>query len=134
MMDVWVGVSDVRQKALKQAGKPIPPPVLIQALIDTGASHTVIDSALIPQLGLTPRGSVQVLTPTTGPIPCEQLTYDLAIFVPLTKGRQPWAFPFWIASEADLQHQGFSMLYGRDLLAGSTLYYDGQARQFTLTF
>jgi hypothetical protein len=129
-----VGVSDLRHKALQQAGKPIPTPVLIKALIDTGASHTVIDSTVISQLGLTPTGSVQVLTPTTGLIPCEQLTYDLGIFVPLAKGMQPWAFLFWTASEADLQHQGFSMLYGRDLLAGSTFHYDGQAQQFTLTF
>jgi len=77
---------------------------------------------------------VQVITPTTGTTPCEQLTYDVGIFVPLAKGFQPWAFPFWTVSAAELQHQGISMLFGRDLLGGSTLYYDGVAQTFTLTF
>ncbi len=40
----------------------------------------------------------------------------------------------WVASAAELRHQGFSVLFGRDLLAGSTLHYDGKNGLFTLTF
>ena len=135
LIDVWIAPSAVRQRALQLEGKPIPNPVLAKALIDTGASHTVVDIGIITQLDLAPTGTMDVITPSTGATPCQQLTYDLAIFVPLSKPySQPWAFPFWVASAAELQHQGFGVLFGRDLLGRSTFFYDGQAQLFTLSF
>jgi hypothetical protein len=133
VFDVWISVSTLRDAALKAANKPVPAPVLVKALIDTGASHTTIDLSLVNQLGLSPGGIVQVITPTTGPIPCDQFTYDVGIYVPLPNGAV-WPIPLWIVSAAELLHQGFSVLYGRDLLTQSTLYYDGANGMFTLTF
>jgi hypothetical protein len=133
MIDVYVGVSSLRHQNLIAQKAPVPGPLLVKALVDTGASHTTIDVALVKQLALVPTGTVSVITPSTGTTPCEMLTYDCGIWVPL----QPGFFaprPFWIAGAAELLHQGFSVLFGWDLLAESTLFYDGKNGTFTLSF
>ena len=134
LIDLWVSVSSARLTALKLEGRNEPPWVLVKALVDTGASHTAIDLELVSQLELTPTGSVYVVTPTTGEIPHTQNTYDVGFHVPLGSEGNVWSFPIWVASAAELRHQGFSVLFGRDLLAGSTLHYDGKNGLFTLTF
>ena len=105
----------------------------MKALIDTGASHTTMDVSLVSQLGLSPTGMVQVITPTTGSTPCDQFTYDIGLFVPTPNGAG-WSVPLWVVSAAELIHQGFAILYGRDLLSQNTLHYDGANGMFTLTF
>src|ERR1043166_8706181 len=110
LMDIYITVSATRQQILKNQAQPVPPPVLARALIDTGASHTVIDNSIVAALGLIPTGVVQVLTPSTGTTPCEQFTYDVGVYVPMPDPKlMPWPFPLWVVSAADLQHQGFTV-------------------------
>ena len=59
-----VGVSVPKQLALQAAGLPPPAGGQGRFLIDTGASGTCVDSALIAKLGLTPTGSVNIHTPS----------------------------------------------------------------------
>lgn len=135
LIDVWVAVSALREATLKAANLPIPTPQLVKALVDTGASHTAIDVGLVNLLGLIPTGTAQIISPTTGATPSTHLTYDVGIYVPLSSPTSsPWPFPLWIANAAELKHQGFSVLYGRDLLKHSTLYFDGANGIFTMTF
>jgi hypothetical protein len=69
IMTAFVGVSGARRAALLAAKQDIPTPVQIRALVDTGASGTCVDPSVLQSLGLTPTGSVQVNTPSTGPTP-----------------------------------------------------------------
>jgi hypothetical protein len=52
MVDLYVGVTAQREAALKAAGIPVPSVISVRALIDTGASGTVIDSAALKPLAL----------------------------------------------------------------------------------
>lgn len=52
LIDVVVAVSRARRVALEAAGQSVPNPVLIRALVDTGASCTNIDPVVFVQLGL----------------------------------------------------------------------------------
>jgi hypothetical protein len=134
IIDVFVGVSAQRLAAITKAGGTAPGPILVKALVDTGASHTSFDVDLVGQLGLTtPTGVVSVITPSTGATPHEMFSYDLSFHVPFPD-TSIWSRPLWIATAAELKHQGFSVLLGRDLLAEAILIYDGKHGTFTLSF
>ena len=133
LIDIYLTASAQRLAALAAAGTTAPQPVLAKALVDTGASHTSFDTSIVPQLGLSPTGIVSVVTPSTGATPCEMLSYDLGFHIPFPNG-QYWSKPLWVATAADLLHQGFSVLLGRDLLAEGMLIYDGKHNTFTMSF
>lgn len=127
-----VGVSQQREQALKASGLPVPPKFQIQGLVDTGASATCIDPGVVRQLGLTPTGQVSIITPSTGATPHSCLTYDICLILlgpslSLGLGVLP-------VSEAQLAHQGFQALIGRDVLRRCLLVYDGNKNTFTLAF
>jgi hypothetical protein len=133
LIDVWVAVSGPRLKLLTDTKQPIPDPVMVKGLVDTGSSHTTIDSLVAKSLGLTPKGVAKMITPSTGPTPSECLTYDVSLHVPLGKALV-WSRQAWIVASADLVHQGFSVLIGRDVLAEGLLIYDGKHNVFTMSF
>lgn len=133
IVDVWVTVSKPRLDAITSAGQTPPAPVPCKALVDTGASHTCIDPSVTAALGLTPTGSVQVITPSTGATPVVVETYDVALHIVFSGSQFHSKNPATVSSSA-LAHQGFSVLLGRDVLADGMLIYDGQHNVFTLAF
>ena len=115
--------------------QPIPAPVTIRALVDTGASCTCIDPSVLQSLQLTPTGSASVHTPSTGATPAAADQYDvgLAIFAALNQ------VPLFLATvpviAADLlQPQGIHALIGRDILSLCVLHDNGTTGTFTLAF
>jgi hypothetical protein len=131
-----VGVSRERQEALLSAGQPTPSPVTVQALVDTGASCTCVDPNVVQQLGIPPTGRVQVHTPSTRQAtPHETNQFDVSIFIPgSTAQARPFTVPALPVIESELQHQGYSVLLGRDILSACLLVYEGQSGFFTLAF
>lgn len=74
IIPVNVGLSKhVRDSRLK-ANQPIPNPITLNALIDTGATITSISPKIVSQLGLTPRDVRNMLT-AGYPTPCN--IYDI---------------------------------------------------------
>lgn len=135
-MTAYVGVSHARAAALTTASLPLPTPVTIQALIDTGASGTCVDPSVLQTLGLTPSGSVTVNTPSTGNHPHTADQYDVSIFVPGSLATQP---PLIVPNLAVvcselLPSQGFHALIGRDILSVCIFTYNGAAGLFTLAY
>jgi hypothetical protein len=100
-------------------------------MVDTGASHTCVDSSVIKKLGLQPTGTTNVVTPSTGGIACQLYSYDVGIilfhenFLPL---------PNVAVTECELAQQGFHVLLGCDVLAHCLLVYNGITSQFSLSF
>lgn len=133
LLDVVIGVSAPRQKALQQAGQVVPPGQAARALIDTGASVTAVDPAVLTALALAPTGQTTIHTPSTTPgqpHPCS--TYD----VHLTLSHP--ALSFYISAlpviQSNLHHQGIQALIGRDVLAHCLFIYDGRAGSYVLGF
>lgn len=111
--------------ASEAASQTAPSPQLAEMLIDTGASHTSLDKDLIAALGLTPTGSVPLLTPSTGPTPVVAPTYDVGLVVLHGHNESQHVVPVQQVTECDFSAQGIGGLLGRDFLALGRLTYSG---------
>lgn len=132
ILELLVGVSRPRLEALKRANQPVPKPVKVRGLIDTGASVTCVDPQCLSSLELAPTGQTLIHTPSTDgtPKPCNQ--YDVSITlvhpsVAITLGEMP-------IIESALALQGIQALLGRDILSSCLFVYDGREEQFILAF
>jgi hypothetical protein len=133
LAQIAVGVSEPRRQALIAENKPVPLPFVGRGLIDTGASCTCVDPAVIKHLGLEPTGTSAMLTPSTGTTPHVCLRYDACIM--LFMGNEVHVTHLTLpVAETALAFQGFHALIGRDVLANGMLFYNGPAKALTLSF
>jgi hypothetical protein len=132
LIHVVFSASDLLADALREAGRPVPLAVVVPALLDTGAKHTMIDTAIAEELGIEPSGSMIVWTATTGEVGQLRDAFDVGF---------GWGAP--IASPvsgchrviaSNLGSRGVRALIGRDLLARCQLVYNGPQDEFTLSF
>lgn len=126
-----IGPSRRRALELAKVSRPVSGPIDLRAILDTGASCTCVDSALIARLGLTPTGAVELHTPSTGGTPhrCEQ--YDVSLSVLFEKETHTFAAVPVVA--CDFSGQGIDALIGRDLLGSFHLMVNGPYNFFTLS-
>ena len=98
----------------------------VLALIDTGASASVVKEGIAARLGLLPIGVVQMNTPSSSGVRCYryavQLLFPNQVVVRCT------------VAEAPLKEQPIQLLIGRDILRHGVLVYIGQTNSFTLSF
>lgn len=134
IVNTWVGVTTARQAALVKAGQPVPAVVLARMLVDTGASCTCVDPAIIAQLGITPSGSTTIQTPSTSGSPMTVNQYDVAFYLPGTTTADIKFIDAMPIVESHLKSQGIDGLLGRDVLASCLMNYDGQAKLITIAF
>lgn len=132
-MKVGIGVSDSMRTALIGANKPLPQLQMVNALVDTGASGSVIDPALVVPLGIQPVSSQLVHTPSTGGVPVSQPVYDVSIWLYHAKSQHVWERSFPVMC-AGLRGQGIDMLLGRDVLSECLMVFDGPHNKFTIAF
>lgn len=135
LVAAFVGVSQARAHALQTAGQPVPQPLPVQGLVDTGASCTCIDPSILTQLNLAPTGSSAVNSPTTGDQPALADQYDVSLYIPGSRGQAPLVNHTIAVLESRLfAAQGFHVIIGRDILRGCLLSYDGWGGVFTLAY
>jgi hypothetical protein len=121
--------------ALQAANSPVPAPVPIRALVDTGASCSCVDPSVLTSLGLTPTGSARINTPSNGSEPVDLPQYDVALIIPpATPGQSPLIFPIIPVVASQLRAQGIEALIGRDILSHCILVYNGTVNFFSLAF
>ena len=127
MCQVRIGVSEPAANLLRQQGKPVPNPIEITALIDTGASGTAVKPEVIRQFQLTPRGVTNIATPSSAAHPCNvydvSLTFANGVVVPVIT-----------VIEVPLEGQVIQGLIGRDVLVNGILIYSGYTNTFSLSF
>lgn len=104
----------------------IPSPVPVIAMIDTGASVSVVRQGLPGQLGLKPVGLTYISTPSSTNVARYRFLVRFAfpnnVFVEVP------------VVEAPLQGQNIQCLIGRDILAHGVLIYIGYSNLFSLSF
>lgn len=132
VIPVKVDLSDPLKEIVTSLGKPVIKPMPIMALIDTGASISMIDKKIITKLGILSTGEIEVITPSSGVTPHKTKTYDVGLTLMHPILSTHWKI-FRVA-EADLSCQNIQMLIGRDVLASCYLAYDGSANIFVLAF
>jgi hypothetical protein len=136
ILTALVTVSQARRAALQAADQPIPAASQVRALVDTGASCTCVDPSVLAGLKLTPKGSVNINTASSGGTPHAADQYDVALVIPgPVPGSTPLIFPNIpvVASEL-LNVQGFHALIGRDILGLCLFMYNGETGLFTLAY
>lgn len=133
-VDVVVGVSRPRYEALLAAQQPVPAPITLRGLLDTGAMCTAIDADVLMRLGLTQTGSIQCHTPSTqAGTPVEMRTFDvgLGLFHPQGSHGALVLNPISV-TENRLAHQGIQALIGRDILCNCLFVFNGT--HFSIAF
>lgn len=143
ILTALVLASAPRLQALQKAQQAAPPPQTGRFLVDTGASGTVVDPALIAPLGLTPKNFTPVATPTTGQAPQLRPVYDVQIILlpsitPRSVQLGPsGTMPHMRALSVIATHmrpQGIDGLIGRDVLENVLFVYNGHTGTYTLAW
>lgn len=132
VLDVSIGVSRPRAEALQKANEPVPDPIRVRGLIDTGASGTCIDPSIIVALKLPPTGVANISTPSTGQSTHACNQYDASVH--LISPDLTFTIHAVPVIESELSDQGIEVLIGRDILSQCLLVYNGHTRIFTLAF
>lgn len=126
VIDLTLSVPKAVSDLIVAAGDPVPAPVKLNALVDTGASHTVVKQGSLAGLGLNPTGVSGVTTPTSQNHPCSM--YYVRLVLPKNVVVETTVI------EAPLQGQAIEALLGRDVLQHGILVYNGVTDSFTLAF
>lgn len=135
VISALVHVSEGRQTALQSQGQAIPVPRVIRALVDTGASFTSIEPEVLQALGLTPTGTADIVTPSTGATPHTTDTYDVDLVIPKSPQEPPLKIAnLRVAASQLFLAQGIHALIGRDVLTRCILVYNGERGEFCLAF
>jgi hypothetical protein len=132
IVQLVVGVSTTRAATLRAGGQPLPPPVVVRALIDTGASGTVVHEPSIAPLGLQPAGIANVHTPSTAGVSVPRFKYDVGLAV--LDQRANFIIGNRPVVATGLSGTGIEALIGCVVLANCLFLYDGAAQTFTLAF
>lgn len=135
IVNAAVFVSAGRRAALESAGQPIPQPRIVRALVDTGASFTSVEPQVLQNLNLTPTGTIEIVTPSTGDQTHTTETYDVDFAIGAAPGESPLVIPnLRIAASQLFLRQGIHALLGRDVLNRCILVYNGSVNSFSLCF
>ena len=125
-MELQIAVSTALQTALQAARQPVPSPIRVLAMIDTGASSSVVSQGILPPLKMHPVGVTRIHTPSSTNIACPEFAVRLLfpnnVIIETTM------------IEAPLQGQHIQALIGRDVLAAGVLVYIGYGSLFSLSF
>ncbi len=128
---LWLEATDIR--TLQAIGLPLPHPVRVRALVDTGSDMTGVASRVFSALGIPPCGQVSSQT-ASGGLTVNKYRVSLNLYGPggglvpmLGQGE-------WEVMELPLPPIGFEAMIGLDLLSEGLLILDGAAKQFTLGF
>ena len=126
-LKVTIAVTSAAEEAFAREGQSIPSPIAILALIDTGATGTVIQQGLAQQLGLQPVGTTRIQTPTSSDVLCDKYAVRLSFADGLMTLDTT-------VIEAPLRGVPIQCLIGRDVLSRGILIYNGNIKQFTICF
>jgi hypothetical protein len=132
-VDVLIGLTRANAQALRSAGRSVPQPILLRALVDSGSDFTsVVDTAVAP-LGLLPLGPFTVNT-ANGMAIVNRYAVDFTLLAPGGISAQNLVQPLMPVLGMANAPIGFDVVVGMDLLRTCLLIQDGPSDQFTLAF
>lgn len=125
IVDLLIRVPKAIEEALHKERKPIPAPVIGRGLIDTGASNTAVDEAVLRDaLQLQPIGT----RANHGAHGVDQRNvYACGLEIPTVATAD---LPQVVG--VNLAGSGLAVLIGRDFLLGKIMIYDGTIGAFTV--
>ena len=133
IVEVWVGVSEPRKRLLKALGMSVPPALLLNLILDTGAETTMVDEQHMRTLALNVRGQRDILTATSDEKPTSCNTYDVELKFK-TYGDPPLVVSALEIIGRPLFNHSIDGMIGRDVLGRVKLLIDGPAWTFRLDY
>jgi hypothetical protein len=112
-------------------------PMIVSAMLDTGASCSAVDPEVINRLDLQWTGEVDVSTISTGVASERRDQYEamIALHMDSSQAFSPsYTIPAMPVVAAPLAHEGFLVLIGRDILSRGPFVYNGKSGQLVLAF
>ncbi len=129
IVQAMFGLNGPDTAALVQAGQPVPRPVQVRALIDSGADATTVAPHVPQRLGLTPFISGTSQT-ASGSVPIDLYRMSLTISDPITG-------PILVYSDLVVAELTTALpvdaLIGLNVLRDCLLILDGPGKQFILS-
>ncbi|GAH59513.1 unnamed protein product [marine sediment metagenome] len=126
VVEIKLAVGTIIEDVFQKNSQNIPTPIQAAAMIDTGATGTVVREDIVKQLDLHPVGTTLINTPSSTNVQCYEYLVRLL-------------FPNNVVVEtvviaAPLQGQHIQCLIGRDVLKHGVFIYTGYINTFTLSF
>ncbi len=126
-MNAAIAASSPAELALRRAGMPVPAPVSVTALIDTGAFCSAIDRDTASRLGLLPVGVTLISAPGEVAHPVRVLQYAVRIVLPTLAVLEATV----IEAQVD---EAIGAVLGRDVLSSAVFIYAGDTGHCTIAF
>jgi len=126
VVQVRLTIGSALEDFLKKANQNLPPPIQVPAMIDTGATGTVVREDIVNQLNLHPIGVTLINTPSSTNVQCYE--YLMRLLFPNN------VIVETVVIAAPLQGQNILCLIGRDVLQHGVFIYTGYVNTFTLSF
>jgi Aspartyl protease len=132
-LEVVLGIPGKQTVSLQRRGRPVPAPIAVRALIDTGSDVSVINPNLVGQLGLRLLRTTSTQS-TTGSSPVNLYGASMSIYGLAGVAGPALVLSDLVVMEAVTPLDDVDALVGRDVLAECLLIVDGPRRQFILAF
>jgi predicted aspartyl protease len=131
VVELYVGVGAAEWEVRAESGLTLPGALRIDALLDTGASRTLVAREILDALGLLPVRETDVFTASTGwhPLSAGLYVVSLSWAGEVTGALDP---NVQVAAGDGLGGLGVQALVGRDVLSRALLVYNGPRGEFTL--
>jgi hypothetical protein len=126
VVELQPAVGAAAEAAMRQAAVTPATSIRVTAMIDTGATGSVIQQGLPAQLNLQPIGVTYITTPSSTNVPCHE--YLVRLIFPNNVLAET------LILEAPLQGQHIQCLIGRDVLAHGVVVYIGYGNLLSLCF
>jgi hypothetical protein len=135
LVAVAVGLSRSEVQRLRNAARPIPAPVSLRALLDTGAECSCVDPQAVATLALPLANIGLANIPAVGGLtPTAEYEASLTIVHPATDPRLNLVIGGILLAEVPLAPLGYEVLIGRDVLERCRFLYNGPGGRFRLTY
>lgn len=131
VLNLAIGVSEVRTEVLRKEGKAIPSSLILRGLVDTGADGIALDIEHLQALGIPNRGFEPVHT-MDGKKYCQRFDVSLTLHMEGDKELFLEAEP--CLAFRNLKHRGFDLLIGRQVLDRFVFILDGPRKMFELKY
>ncbi len=131
VVPVVIGVNGQTTAALVAAGRPVPPPQSIRALLDTGTDITGLAAYVLSRLGLGPIRQHSTQT-VSGPLSIQ--VFEVSLSVPVA----PQTVPLLVLDQLLVMElptslpTGIDALLGRDVSDQLLLILDGPRQELTM--
>jgi hypothetical protein len=132
-LTVLIGLTKPDTQTLLNAGKPIPRPIWVRALIDTGSYATMLAPDVLRQLGVAVFRRTTTQT-VSGTAPVQLYRVSLSVPGPAGPAGLMFTAPDLVVGELGVKPANADALIGLDVVRQCLMVVDGPGKQFTVAF